>query len=423
MLPPKDKIDEVIDLLTNETIDFLFELIRIPSTRGDEGPVNKLIFEKLHKYCDKAELMQIPESFKNDPDYSWPLADLTYQDTQNLRLHIKGNSPSDGKSLVINAHTDVVPPSKGQIDPFKPKLIENIVYGRGACDDKGQIAVLYLLIKVLNRLKLKPQGDLFFDLVVEEENGGNGTLFMVRNPVYTDAAIVLEPTEMKICAATRGAVWFEVHVRGKSGHSGSSKKPVSALKMALKAMAAIEKYHDKLLHSSRGINKLFDEYNDPMPVTFGMIEAGDWPATVPATALFKGLLGFLPDRTIQEIQSGLINTIRESEDTWLSENFEIIFNMLNNEGCEIPVDHPLVQTLQLARRDAGKKPIVSGLTAACDSWRYNNQLNIPTIVLGAGSLWDYAHSNNEQIKVAEILDCAKTLLYFVDRWCRLEGEQ
>ncbi len=423
MLLPEKKIDEVLNALTNETIEFLFDLIRIPSTRGKEGPVNRLIYEKIKGYCDKAELMQIPESFKNDPEYSWPLADLTYQDTQNLRLHIKGSSSSDCKSLLINAHTDVVPPSKGQIDPFKPKLMDNKIYGRGACDDKGQLAGFYLLIKTLYILNLKPRGDFFIDLVIEEENGGNGTLFMVRNPVHTDAAIVMEPTEMKICAATRGAVWFEVTCRGRSGHSGSSQKPVSALKLAIKAMAAIENYHDELLNSSRGKNKLFDEFYDPMPVTFGTIEAGDWPATVPAMAVFKGLLGFLPNSTIQEVQKGLISALRDSDDTWLSENFEIKFDMLNNDGCEIPVDHLLVKNLQLARQDAGKKAIVSALTAACDSWRYNNQLNIPTVVIGAGSLWNYAHSNHEQIRVEEIMDCTKTLLFFIDRWCGLEEKQ
>ena len=160
-----------------------------------------------------------------------------------------------------------------------------------------------------------------------------------------------------------------------------------------------------------------------MPVTFGMLQAGDWPATVPSTAVLKGLLGFLPNSNINDIQSGLINTLRENDDPWLSRNFEIKFHMLNNQGCEIPEDHLLVRNLQSARQNLGKKPIVSGLTAACDAWRYNNQLKIPTVVMGAGSLWKYTHSNNEQITVEEIVDCAKTLLVFIEKWCGLDNKK
>lgn len=409
--------------LVQEMTEFLFDLIRIPSLRGKEGPVNRLIHQKMKDYCDEADLMQIPESFKQDPDYSWPIPELTYHDTQNLRLRLNGIDPANSKSLILNAHTDVVPSSKGQINPFNPTLTNGTIFGRGACDDKGQIAVIYLLLRTLTALKLRPRGDLYIDLVVEEENGGNGTLFMVRHPVKADAAIVLEPTEMKICAATRGAVWFEVTCYGRAGHSGSPQKVVSALKQAIKAMAAIEKYHDELLAAARAINPLFDEFENPMPVTFGTMNAGDWPATAPAVATFKGVFGFLPNNNIKEVQAGLINAIKNSGDPWLAENFEIKFDMLNNDGCEIPADHPLVENLKLARRSAEETPVVSALTAACDSWRYNNQLNIPTVVMGAGSLWNYAHSNNEQIQIDEILDGAKTLFYFLEKWCGLDKKE
>ena len=44
---------------------------------------------------------------------------------------------------------------------------------------------------------------------------------------------------------------------------------------------------------------------------------------------------------------------------------------------------------------------MDALTASCDSWLYNNQLGIPTVVYGPGTL-RYAHSNEEQIALAEI---------------------
>lgn len=405
-------IDNTLKKLTGSTIDFLSELIKIPSTRGNEGPVNRLIHSIMRNYCDDADLMQIPESFKEDPLYSWSLPNITYKNTQNLRLQIFGSQPESSKSILFNTHSDVVPPSKDQNDPFTLKLIDNVIYGRGACDAKGQIAVLYLLLRCLKELKLRPKGNLVIDIVVEEENGGNGTLFMVRNPKKTDAAIVLEPTEKKIYAATRGAVWFEVTCFGKAGHSGKSHSNISALKKAIKAIQIIEEYHDYLLSSSRGMNRLFDKFKDPMPVTFGTLHAGNWPSITPSKASFKGVFGFLPNNNINEVQKGIEIALSAK---CINKDFIIEFNMLNNEGCEISEHHPLTKTLKLARQDIGKEYVVSAFTASCDAWRYNNQLNIPTVVFGAGSL-AYAHSKHEQILINEIIETTKTLLYFIDRW-------
>ena len=415
-MPIEEKsVNEALNSLAGESTAFLCDMIRIPSVRGNEGPVNRLVAERMKELCTGVELMQIPESFKDDPLYSWPLPGLTYENTQNLRLTIAGTAPETSRSLIFNAHSDVVPPSKNQENAFQPTVRDGVVYGRGACDDKGQIAVLHLLLSTLKKLHLRPRGNVTIDIVVEEENGGNGTLFMTRHPVHADGAIVLEASERKIFAAVRGAVWFEVICRGKPGHSGRASDVVSALKEAVKAMGVLEGYHDRLLAESRGINPLFDAYANPMPVTFGMLHSGDWPATAPALASIKGVFGFLPNTNIKAVQQGMIDAIRNSPHEYLREHFEIQFNMLNNEGNELPADHPLVQDMMAAARDTGTPMEISAMTAACDAWRYA-LMGIPTVVMGAGTL-KYAHSNEEQIAVAEIQETARTFLRFLERWC------
>lgn len=415
--------DKELNLAINNSIDdavdFLCEMIKYPSTRGEEGDVNRYIFDKMKSLCDRAELMQIPVSFPSHPDYSWPLDSIDYSDTQNVRLDFKPDAPT-GKSLIINAHTDVVPPSKNQVDPFKPKIKDGKVFGRGACDDKGQIAVIYLALQCLKKMGLKPSSNVSIDLVVEEENGGNGTLFAVQNQTKADAAIVMESSELKILSSVRGAVWFEVKCTGRPAHSGSDGPGVSAIKLATQAMNILEDYHDELLRKSRGINRLFDEFNNPMPLTFGTLNAGDWPATVPAVASIKGVFGFLPNSTIEEVQKGMKDALEKNGDEWLKNNFEISFNMLNNEGNQIAEDHPLVETLMNAVSIAGISPEISAMTAACDAWQYVHRLDVPTVVIGAGSL-KYAHSNIEQIPIEDISKMAKTLVYFINEWCGLSA--
>jgi len=421
MVLKTEDINRIIHGLSGEMAQFLCDLIRIPSVRGNEGPANKLVHSVMKPLCDEALLMQIPESFKEHSAYSWPMPSLSYKDTQNVRLKLSGTHPNSARSLILNAHSDIVPPSKNQERPFDPEIKEEIIFGRGACDDKGQIAAIYLAFKALRKLGLRPRGNVWVDIVIEEENGGNGTLYMTLHPVKADAAIVMEASEFCIYPAVRGAVWFEVICFGKPGHSGRAADVVSALKEAIKAMDVLEKYHDSLLAASRGKNILFDAFENPMPVTFGTMNAGDWPATAPATASVKGVFGFLPNTNVQEVQKGMLDALKNSLHKWLREHFELKFNMLNNDGNEIPVDHPLVQELQGALMDARNKAEISALTAACDAWRYNNTLGIPTVVFGAGSL-KYAHSNYEQIGIKEIEQAAAVLLLFINRWCGLEHD-
>ncbi len=409
--------DVIIDNCINEAIDFLCEIIKFPSTRGNEGRVNRFIYHKMKSLCDEAELIQIPDSFTSHPDYSWQLDGLSYTDTQNVRLKFIPTVLS-GRSLIINAHSDVVPPSKNQMDAFIPKIENGKIFGRGACDDKGQIAVIYLVLRCLNELKLKPSSEISIDIVIEEENGGNGTLFAIQDQINADAAIVLEPSEFKILSSVRGAVWFELKCIGRPAHSGSQEPGISAIKLATQAMNILEDYHNELLKKSRGINKLFDEYENPMPLTFGMLHAGDWPATVPAVASVKGVFGFFPNASIPEVQNGMKDALKKNGDKWLKNNFEINFNMLNNEGNQIPDNHPLVESLKSAQLSAGITPVVSAMTAACDAWQYVHRLKVPTVVIGAGSL-SHAHSNIEQINVVDVRKMAKILLYFIDDWCGL----
>lgn len=400
--------------IREKTKQFLMELIRFPSTRGNEGPANRFVYEQMKPYVDECSLVPIDDSIMEDPDYAFPLPGFTYQDTQNVECIIRGSG--EAPALVFNAHVDVVPPSENQAEPFNPREENGIVYGRGACDDKGQIAILYTLAMLLRQRNMRPKGDLIFHIVVEEENGGNGTLAMVRRGVKAGAAVVLECSNMAVYAAVRGAVWFVLEVYGKATHSGNVSGRISALDKAFEAIQALRAYHDRLLAESRHL-PLFDRYPDPMPLTIGQCEAGAWPASVPSKAVLKGLIGFLPNRTRHDVQRELRQALENTGDAWLRENFKITFPMLNNDGNMLPFDHPLVTTMIGAIEKNGIPGKVDAMTAACDAWQYANIARIPTIVFGPGEL-KYAHSKDEQISLDDIFKAAEILADFTELYAK-----
>jgi acetylornithine deacetylase len=329
-----------------------------------------------------------------------------------LRLRLPGTG--GGKRLLLNSHADVVPPSQGQEKPWEAVEKDGIIFGRGACDAKGQVATIYLVLAALKRLNLPLAGDVIAHIVNEEENGGNGSLAMARAGETADACIVMEPSGGKIFSSVRGAVWFRILCQGKAGHSGRAGDTISALTLARKAMDLFEKYHDDLLAASRGI-PLFDKYENPMPITFGRCVAGDWPATAPARATVEGVLGLLPNKTRYQVMDELRAVLQQSGDPRLRERVALEF-MYRHDSHVLDTRHPLVQGLKQSCDRWGLAAEVDALTASCDSWLYNNQLKIPTVVYGPGTL-RYAHSNEEQIALGEIEQAGCVLTDFAKQWC------
>jgi len=397
--------------LHDDAVALLSELIAFESTDGNEGPVMRYMHERMADVADEVEFVEVTEAIKDDPDYSYPVV-TTYGDRPNIRAVKRGSG--GGKSVILNTHLDVVPPSAGHVDPFVAREEDGVIHGRGACDAKGQVTTIWLLFRLLDELDIQLAGDIIAHLVIEEEIGGNGTVAMARYGDTADACVVLEPTDFVLLPQVRGAVWFDATVYGQAGHSGSG-GTVSALLKAIDVIRIFTDYHDRILAESRGKYPLFDQFENPMPLTVGRLEAGDWPAQAPQRATLQGVLGLLPDRTKEQVMAEMEAAVRESGDPWLAEHFEIEFTYRHDANVIEP-DHPLVLALQDAVRGIGREAHVSAMTASCDAWMYNNQLEIPTVVFGPGSL-SVAHSDREQIPVRDMLDAAAALAGFMAGFC------
>ncbi len=406
-------IKDAAGKLLPETQAFLSELVRIPSTPGREAEAMAFLRERFAALDVNVEKIPLSDSLRDDEDYSSPLPGLSYNGRYNLRLNRTGRG--HGKKLLFNAHVDVVPPSQDMPDPFSGKVVDGILYGRGACDNKGSVAALYLLTKLLNTLKVPLAGELITHLVVEEEVGGNGTLAMIRRGEDADACIVMEPTEHRVLTSIRGAVWFKLEFFGKAGHSGQAGQTRSALLMAKDAMDILMDYHRQLLQCSKGID-LFDAYENPMPLTFGRLESGTWPSAAPDYAILEGVLGFLPNKTRDDISAELKNILREKHPALTEDNWRLSFTY-RHDGSVLSPQHALPQGLLAAHRMMNLPAAIDAMPASCDAWFYNNLLNIPTVVYGPGSL-KVAHSKLEQIRLTEIADAAAVLAAFAAAFCR-----
>jgi len=414
-MPDNETIKKTCVELLGEYTAFLDRLIRFESTPGHEGPAMEWLYEQFSGLADMCEKVTAPESIVDDPDYSYTLGRLSYKGRPNIRVMLRGDGA--GKSVIFNAHTDVVPPSDGQLRPFDPYIQDGRMYGRGTSDDKGNVAVLWTMLKAMKKLEIKPKGDVIFHIVIEEEIGGNGTLAFIRSGDRADCCINIDGGDTgEIHTSVRGAVWLTCTCYGKAGHSGMPGSTVSALKLTVEAMNIIEEYHNDLLAETIDDDPMFSGMANPMPVTFGRLEAGDWPAMAPRKAVLKGVFGLLTTPKEQVMQE-MVERIKTRGSAWLRDNFEMAFEY-RHDISRIDPRLPFVEALARSFENMGVKPAICAMPASSDTWFYTNLANIPAVLTGCGDVVT-SHTSTEYVTLDNIATEAAVMLAFIRDWCGL----
>ena len=411
-------INAAVQARLDDATRFLSDLIAIPSLSGQEAQAMACAEQAFGRLAE-TQRIALSNELRADPRYSSPIEGIDYTGRWNLRVRLAGGGA--GRRLLLNTHLDTVPASEDQGDPFTPTLRDGAIYGRGACDAKGQAATIYLALAALKDLGVRLGGDVVAHLVVEEEVGGNGTLAMARRGEVADGCVVLEPTECVLKTSIRGAVWFRIILTGSASHPGrgATAAPRSALDMAIRVVDILKGYHARLLAGSRGL-PLFEQYENPMPLVVGKCTAGTWPATVAGQAKLEGIIGLLPNRTAAQVVAEITEAIRAEGGPEIAANFRME-PTYRHDACVCPPEHPLPQALLAAAQAAGVASRAEAMCASCDACFYNNPpLSIPTVVFGGGSL-GVAHARDEHMPLAGLAQAARTLVNLAARWCAAEG--
>jgi acetylornithine deacetylase/succinyl-diaminopimelate desuccinylase-like protein len=152
------------------------------------------------------------------------------------RPNLIARLPGQGNAapLLLYGHVDVVTTEKQQWQhpPFAGKLIDGYVWGRGALDMKGGIAMMVAAFLRAKAENMKPAGDIVLTILSDEEAGGDfGAKFLVENHPEEFAGIHYAIGEFggftfsvgkrrfyPIQVAEKQICWLRVTLRGPGGH-------------------------------------------------------------------------------------------------------------------------------------------------------------------------------------------------------------
>ena len=163
------------------------------------------------------------------------------------RVNVVGrlNGSGNGRSLLLNAHMDTVGVDGMVGNPFGAEIRDGRLYGRGAQDMKGSLAAMIGAAKALMENGVNLAGDLLITAVADEEHASIGTEDLVKH-ISADAAIVTEPTDLTLCRAHRGFIWYDVETFGRAAHGSRFREGLDANLRMGRFLARLDKLEQDL---------------------------------------------------------------------------------------------------------------------------------------------------------------------------------
>jgi acetylornithine deacetylase/succinyl-diaminopimelate desuccinylase-like protein len=193
----------------------------------------------------------------------------------NLLVYLRP-SAATRQRVVLAPHLDTVGGDELPGEFFTPRRKNGRIYGLGACDTKGSIAIMFTAMCELARSTDRPrETEIVFAGLVDEEYGQAGARALVKARFKADLAIVGEPTLLKVVTAHKGVLWLRLTTRGKAAHGARPELGRNAVHEMVRIVEAIESDYAKELRRFR--HPLLGRAT----VNVGSIRGGRQPNIVP----------------------------------------------------------------------------------------------------------------------------------------------
>jgi formylaminopyrimidine deformylase len=431
----KRKIFEKIDQQANELSQFLQQYVGHKSVNPGRGSLEDPGEEETCQYWLASELKRMGCFDKIDLWTDVP-------GRPNLAATIGGRSGQSG--LMFNGHTDTVEVTTAQRegwigDPWSGEIRDGKLFGRGSTDMKGGNAAFLWAAKVLCEVGVSLRDDLILTFSIGEETGEAdiGPLSVLRRGYTAPFVVNAEPTHMRISPATMGWFFLKITVLGKGLHPASRYAAVYPTRepLPLPGIDAVEKLR-KIMDALTLLERDWSLYQRHMfmpPGAMNMspvyIHGGNLRASLAEQCEVVYAVVFNPglrsDEVMRQIRS-VVDGVAAS-DTWLRDHPPIIEVPVIHQVLEpvnLPLEHPAVQKLAAAYRDAlGTEPAFGSLPGPCDA-NIMSEAGVTTIIFGPGDLAMNAHGTNEYVPLQQVIDACKVYASLMVDCCgeRAENE-
>ena len=328
--------------------------------------------------------------------------------------NILGRIGNGSHVIAMDAHIDTVgvgDPEAWPHDPFKGKLEDGVIWGRGASDQEGGMAAMVYGAKIIKDLGLEDDYTLWITGTVQEEDCDGLCWQYILNenilPKKPEIVVITEPTNLNIYRGHRGRMEIGVTTKGISCHGSAPERGDNAIYKMAKICNEIEKLNERLTS---------DDFLGKGTVTVSYIEC-DTPS-----------LCAVPDRAYIHLDRRLTNgetkesAVAEVEDAIKRAGVEATVEVLKYKvasytGLEYETEkyyptwvidetHPgCLAAVESFKGLFDKEPVVDKWTFSTNGVATMGMHKVPTIGFGPANEI-YAHSIQDQCPVQDLVDAA-----------------
>ena len=313
-----------------------------------------------------------------------------------------------GKPVIaFNAHVDTVgvgERANWNSDPFTPVVKDGQVFGLGAGNCKGSMAVQLWLAQEIARRGGPSKGEVIFTFVGDEETLGPDGMSFLRESgrVWPEALILGAQTENQLIVAERGVMWARITTTGKAAHAGAPHNGDNAIMRMVRIVTHLDHALMPLL-SKRQQGPLRSTIN------IGMFHGGHNTNVVPSLCTVEIDRRLLPGETVQQAYAELEKLVAEAGE--LKDSYKVQF-LTGTNGFNAPEGGQAVAAFKQAiKAQIGQEARFLTATGVSDG-RYYADDGIEIINFGPGS-GAQGHAANESVPISEMVDAAKIQLAVV----------
>ena len=332
--------------------------------------------------------------------------DVVVEDVAPGRQNVVGvlEGHSAGRSLMLCGHSDTVG-VEGMDSPFDPIERDGRMFGRGSGDMKGGVAAMLAAARTLAN-EGWDKGRLLVAAVVDEEYMSIGAEALVKS-WSADAAVITEPTGLKVAIGHKGFSWIEIVTEGRAAHGSRPAEGRDAIMRMGRVLQRLEELTRKL--QARSPHPVLGQASLHASIINGGRELSTYPERCVLQLERRNVSGEAPDIAMREVEE-ILDSLRHEDDEFIA-NARLMFD---RAPYETPAEHDLPRRLETAVKSIGHDTCREGMTYWTDA-AILGQAGIPTVVFGPGG--EGFHAREEFVFVDHVEACRDALVLTARDFC------
>ncbi|MDP2368595.1 M20 family metallopeptidase [Rhodoferax sp.] len=393
------QLDAWIDSHFDEQVRFLQALIQVPTDTppGNNAPHAERAAELLQAMGLPAEKHPVPE------------AEVRAAGLQSITNLLVRRPYGPGKTVLLNAHGDVVPPGEGWThDPYGGEIQNGQIFGRASAVSKCDFSTYAFAVRALEAVAKPTAGCVELLFTYDEEFGGElGPGWLLKHKVIHPDLMIAAGFSYQVITAHNGCLQMQVTVHGKMAHAAIPDSGVDALQAAVHILNTL--YAQNTLYKQ--VRSQVEGITHPY-LNVGLVEGGTNTNVVPGRVTFKLDRRMIPEENPTEVEVSLRQLIAEAAAQKPGITVDIHRLLLAKALRPLPGNQPLVDAIQKHGQAVFGEPIPALGTPLYTDVRLFCEAGIPGVIYGAGPrtvLESHAKRADERLDLEDLRRATKVI--------------